>query len=154
MNFYKLLGNLALFSLFHIIGGIVIGIALHRLRQGFALNAIFFLFWGTIFSLVPLAMGVQTFQEAGVPFLIVVQVIIIFCAIGTAFFVRADFIEDLQSQNVSLILWGSVFFLIGLATGVLMIRDNLFAGLLFLAAFGGAGLFMLTNGLRGLFRDK
>lgn len=154
MNNSELLRDFAFFSLFHVLGGLAIGFSLRQFRKGISVLAIFFLIWGAAFGLAPLGAGVQQFEQAGAPPLAVAEVIVLTSAVAVAFFIPDDMLAQLNSKNVSLMLWGSVFVLIGLVAGILVSGQNLFGGLLFLIAFGGAGLFMLITGIQGLLREK
>jgi hypothetical protein len=135
---------LAFLSLFHVLGGAGLGIALRPLRVGDRVN-VGLAIWGAMFGGIPLIMSVET------PWLLPAQFFLLAVAALLAFFYWDRIRELLGNANVLLILFGGVFFMAGSgAAGMLIEQRDFGMAALFGCLFGGLGLVVLLLGLRRL----
>jgi hypothetical protein len=62
--------------------------------------------------------------------------------------------ETFQSQNVYLILFGSVFLIVGIGASIAAWQESIAAGLAMFIVFGSLGTFMFGMGLNNLLKGK
>jgi hypothetical protein len=143
---------LAFLSIFHVLGGGGLGVALRplRTRSGGTQDdrvSVPLAIWGLMFGGIPLLMAVE------VPWLLPLQLLEMVVGF-LATFLFWDHIRELLGQGyVLLILFGGVFFMAGsAASGMLLKEGDLWKGLLIGMLFGGLGLGMVILGLRRTFR--
>ncbi len=137
---------LVFLSLFHLLGGGALGIALRGLRaagrQGCRTN-IGLAIWGLMFGGFPLALGLQ------IPELLAIQLAELGIACLTTFFFWERIRELLARPEVMLTLFGGILFSAGCgAAGALLMQDDWLMAALFGVLFGGAGAGMIYLGLR------
>lgn len=133
---------IAFLSLFHLLGGAAVGIALWDLRLGHEPNKML-LVWGLLFG------GLPMLAALGWPAMLPFQLGEFVLAAGvTCFF--WDRIRDLVGQTgVIVTLLGGVFFVSGCAAvGLLLPQREYLMAALFGVLFGGVGLAGLVFGLR------
>ncbi len=148
------LAMLGFVSIFHIIGGAAIGSGLRRLSHGFALQPIFFIVWGVFFGVLPLYIGVSELTAKGFPLFFAAEIMVLLGTILLVAFVPDWIAEAFQSQNIYLILFGSVFLLTGIGAGIAAWQESIAAGLAMFFAFGSLGTFMFGMGLTKLLKGK
>jgi len=144
------IGTLAFISIFHVLGGGALGLTLRGLRKGIEFNKIFFLVGGTGFGCMPLAIGAQSFAQANVMYLFVVEVLILAGAIVLTAFIPDWILDTFKSPDVVTIGMGGLFFFIGVVVGGAMLKTDPVFTLLFGGSFAGAGALLLYRGLRTL----
>jgi hypothetical protein len=129
-------------SVFHLLGGAAVGIALWEVRVGGKPNRML-LVWGLLFGGMPLAAGV------GRPEILPFQLLELVLAGGTTFLFW-DRIQDLVAQTgVVVTIFGGVFFVVACgAVGVLIGEREFLMAILFGILFGGVGIGGLAYGLR------
>jgi hypothetical protein len=137
--------TIAFLSVFHLLGGAAVGVALWELRVNGKANTML-LIWGLLFGGLPLAAGL------GWPIMLPFQLGELVVAGGVTFFFW-DRIRDLVSQTgVIVTLFGGVFFLVGCGAVSLLIHQREFLmAIVFGLSFGGVGLGGLVYGLRRTF---
>jgi hypothetical protein len=133
---------IAFLSVFHLLGGAAVGVALWELRVAGKPNTML-LVWGLLFGGLPMAAG------AGWPVILPFQLGEFLLAGGTTFFFW-DRIRDLVSQTgVVVTLFGGVFFLVGCgAVSMLLGQREFLMAIVFGVSFGGVGLAGLVYGLK------
>lgn len=144
-------GTLLFLSLFHVIGGIALGLTLNRLVRARRIDkqALFFVVWGGMFGCMPLAMS------EGDPRLLAAQVGILALAIGVPFAMGHSLREAFAQPAVQKIGFGGVFFVAGMGVLGVAIRSIGEAPLpIFLMAgvFVAVGLSIFVGGLREVSR--
>ncbi len=147
----RLLGFL---SIFHILGGIAIGVALRRLLVGNGSNFIFFLLWGGVFGGLPFVIGINEFLQEGMVYFVIVQLIVFCGAILITVFFPAWMFESINSPSNVAIAFGGLFMLIGFGVAASMVGQDTFNALIIACLFGGSGAFMFIRGLVSLFKGK
>jgi len=139
-------------SLFHLLGGGGLGVALRPLRtrpagsRGCGVN-VGLAIWGLMFGGIPLLMALEA------PWLLPVQLCEMLVAFFITFFFWDRIRELLSHDNVLLVLIGGVFFMAGSGVASILLKDGDFLlsaviGLL----FGGLGLALVLLGLRRIFK--
>ena len=135
---------LAFLSLFHLLGGGGLGIALRPLRSGESVN-VSLAIWGLGFAGIPLLGSI------GAPWLLPFQLLEIVAAGLLTFFFQDRVQELFSNTNVWLIVFGGVFFMAGSGAAGMLLRGGDYAmAALFGLLFGGLGLAILIWGLRRL----
>ncbi len=135
---------LAFLSLFHILGGAGLGVALRPLRAGDRVN-VGLAIWGAMFGGIPLFMSIET------PWLLPIQLFEIAAAALLTFLYWERVRELLGNTAVMLIIFGGIFFMAGSgAAGMLIKQRDFGTAALFGGLFGGLGLLILLLGLRRL----
>jgi hypothetical protein len=133
---------IAFLSVFHILGGAAVGIALRDVRLGDKPNMML-LIWGLLFGGLPLAAAI------GSPIILPFQLGELILAGGSTFFFWDRMQELLEQTGVVVILLAGVFFLVGCgAVGLLVQQREFLTAFLFGLTFGGAGLGGLVYGIR------
>lgn len=141
-----LLIQLVFLSLFHILGGGGLGVALRGIRGAPLLTGIRenlnLIIWALLFGGLPLVMGLAN------PVLLFIQILELVGACLVTLFFWDRIRELLGSANVLLILIGGIFFSAGCGTSGLLLKGGeiLTAGLIGLLA-GGVGLALIAFGL-------
>ena len=137
---------LAFLSIFHILGGAGLGVALRglrrkRIREGVRENLVLII-WSLLFGGLPLAMGLAY------PGLFFFQILELGGACLVAFLYWDRIRELLGNTNLLLILFGGIFFSTGCGIGALLLKTGevLRAVLVALPA-GGLGLGLVVFGL-------
>ncbi len=139
---------LAFLSIFHILGGGALGVALRAVRtrpagtRGCGVN-LGLVIWGLMFGGFPLLMGLAA------PILLPLQMLEIVVAFLVTFFFW-DRIRDLFAKsNVMLALFGGIFFTVGCsAAGFLIKQKEWLMALLFGGLCGGLGAVILVLGIK------
>ncbi len=139
-------------SIFHVIGGIVVGSTLRGLRHGFPCGKIFLLFWGVLFGGMPLAIGAELFAKPGETYLFWIEILVLLGAILGGALVPSWVNENFDSTDLYPIGFGGVFLLIGLFVGGISLKTDPFFGLAFGCIFGGVGAAVLFSSLRSLLK--
>lgn len=135
---------LAFLSLFHLLGGAGLGVALRPLRLDGPVNTGLAI-WGAMFGGLPL------FASIGAPWLLPFQLIEVTAAGLLAFFFWDRAQELLGKPNIGLILFGGIFFMVGSGAAGMLIKERDYGmAALFGTLFGGLGLAILLWGLRRL----
>lgn len=135
---------LAFLSLFHLLGGGGLGVALRPLRSAGSIN-VGLAIWGAMFGGIPLFMSIEAL------WLLPIQLFEIAAAGLLAFFYWDRIQELFGNTNVWLILFGGIFFMVGsMAAGMLIKERDYAMAALFGVLFGGLGLAVLLWGLRRL----
>lgn len=145
--------QVALISLFELIGGIAVGAGLRRLGRGLSPNLIFFFVWGGMFSCIPLAAGLQEFSDTGQFGLLAVQLGVLLIAVLAAALTPNSILDSLRSPQVSPIAGGGLFVLVGIGVGVLVWQSAPLYALGFGGCFAGAGALLFISGLKKLMKS-
>lgn len=146
------LATLGFVSIFHIIGGIAVGVGLRRLYHGLSLQPLFFLVWGGFFGGMPLLIGASELAEKGMLIFFVAEIAILLGTILVAALIPDWIIDGFKSTSIYLMLFGGAFLIVGLLAGLSTLREQLLAGLILLFLFGGTGVAILAIGLRQLLK--
>lgn len=137
---------LAFLSIFHILGGGALGVALRNIREQPAAGCrshFGLIIWGLMFGGLPLMMGVAE------PLLLVFQLLEIVGALLATLFFWDRIRELLGRTNVMLTLFGGIFFAAGCAAAGFLIKEKeWFMALLFGGLFGGVGAVVLSVGIK------
>lgn len=141
-------------SIFHVIGGAAIGVGLRRLLRGVSVQPIFLIVWGSFFGVVPLFIGAVELAAKGMPLFFAAEIAVLLGTILLVAFIPDWIAEAFQSQNIYLMLFGSVFLLAGIGAGIAAWQEDVAAGLAMLFIFGGAGALMFGIGLTKLLKEK
>ena len=154
----EIAGPFAFISIFHVIGGVALGITLRGwasdpTRENLG-GRVFFLVWGSMFGCMPLVFGLQTGLS-----MLAAQLAVLLVAIAVPFFWLERLRELTSDQNVVMIGFGGIFLIAGLAAGGFLLREGEW---LFAALFGGTftllggGFFLggLLKLLRGVSEDE
>ena len=145
-------GLLAFLSIFHLIGGIALGMTFNRIVRERHLGgqSIFFIVWGGMFGCMPLTFGSQS-----EPWVLAAQMGILALAIGIPFAIGGSLREGFQQKGVQNVLFGGIFLVIGLAALGIAVRliptDRAALGILvFALVFSAVGVPTFIKGLRDL----
>lgn len=146
---------LGFLSVFHIIGGSVIGTTLHKMRRGNNVPGQTVLFlWGIMFGGLPLLFGVGMSQEPGAAWLLPAQFTILFGTILVTFLWGDSLKDTLNQKSIKLMSGGGAFMIIGsLAVSALFSEGEWWLTLLFGGVFIGVGLLLFIGGLRIVLRQ-
>ena len=122
-------GLLAFLSIFHLIGGIALGMTFNRIVRERRLGgqSIFFIVWGGMFGCMPLTFGSQS-----EPWVLAAQIGILALAIGIPFAIGGSLREGFQLKGVQNVLFGGIFLVVGfLVTPVsLLLAVQMLAGII------------------------
>jgi hypothetical protein len=104
--------------------------------------------WGLVFGGIPLLMALDA------PWLLPVQLFEMLVAFFVTFFFWDRIRELLSHNNVLLVLFGGVFFMVGsAATGILLKEGDFLMAAVIGLLFGGLGLALVLWGLRRIFKS-
>lgn len=143
---------LGFLSLFHIIGGAVIGTTLRGLRGGLSCNTPFLLMWGVGFGGIPLMFGWMMFNQQGMLYLLIAQILVFVGAILLAALQPAWVFEPFKTPAVRMIGTGGICLIIGVTIGIATVQQEPMVALLFGGIFGGVGALVMANGVKTLFK--
>lgn len=150
----ELLGTLAFFSLFCLIGGAAIGSVVRTWRkQGPSCNSTFLLIWGGLFAGIPLLMGTVLFVAHGAFHLLGLQLGVLIGVILLVAFVPDLFLESFAFDKMAPVAFGGLFLLIGVVVAVITITSEPLIALVFLVAFGGIGGLLFLQGVRAALKS-
>ncbi len=143
---------LAFLSLFHILGGGVLGVVMRgwRMRpaetRGCGMN-VGLMIWALGFGCAPLFLGLQTPRL--LPFQLL-ELAVVFCV---TFFFWDRIRESFAKPEMIKIVFGGVFFVAGCAAGGMLLeaRETLMAAV-FGLIFGGIGLAFILPGMRNMLK--
>jgi len=139
---------LGFLSIFHIIGGVAVGVGLRKWRSAWksqlSRTPPFLLLWGILFGGMPLIFGLA----GGLRSIFVAQAVILLASVAVTFWFFDPLKEMLSHQYMFLIAFGGVFIVVGVIVGGLMIRTEtgwqaLLAGSIFLVV----GTLILASGV-------
>jgi hypothetical protein len=143
-------GPIAFISIFHVIGGVALGITLrgwvnNPTRENL-FSRTFFLIWGGMFGCMPLVFGIENGT-------LVIQIVVLLIAIAVPFMWLEQLREMFSDQNVVMVGFGGIFLISGLVAGGALLRERewLFA-VLFGGIFSLVGGSIFFAGLRNLLR--
>ncbi len=151
---------LAMFGIFHLVGGVFAGRTLRAWMRGrFTIATIPMFVWGLAFGGLPLVGGMSVFLLGGAWHFFAIELGIFFGAILIPAFTPDWFIESfdwLASDviNRTLLVLGAGFVLVGMFLGGTMASSSTLFGLLFGGIFAGIGLALLIAWLVRLVRSK
>jgi hypothetical protein len=135
-------------GIFLIVGGIALGWVLRQLlARQFSCTLIFFIIWGSLFSLAPLVMGANSFAAMHAEFLIVVQVFVFLAAIAVTAFTPSEYLSAFASLPVAFIAFGGFLFLLGSAVFISMFRQDLSNAIVIGGVFAFVGGTFFVTGL-------
>ncbi|MGE5141720.1 MAG: hypothetical protein ACM3JD_19820 [Rudaea sp.] len=107
---------LLFFSLFHVIGGFVVGRGLRQILFGPRGAQLGFLFvWGLMFGGLPLCIGGPIFVLSGAPQVFAAEVAIVIAATFAGAILKDEYLEAFTTPAVAGALFGGVFLLVGIA---------------------------------------
>jgi hypothetical protein len=148
---------LGFLSLFHIIGGIVIGSTLKKMRQaGLAgvANGGCLLIWGIMFGGIPLAFGATELARSGIMWLLPTQLLILFGSIVITFLFGASLSDLLNQGSIKYMVGGGFFVVSGALAATILGREaEWWMSALFCILFCGVGIAMFIRGLRLALRE-
>ncbi len=148
------LTTLGFVSLFHIIGGIAIGVGLRRLFRGISCQPVFFLVWGGLFGGMPLFIGAAELAAKGQLLFFSVEIVILVATILLVALTPDWIAEAFRSQSIYLMLFGSIFLIVGIGAGLAAWQEQFVTGLILILVFGGTGALILMLGFRMLLKEK
>ena len=145
---------LGFMSLFHIIGGSVIGSTLKKMRQAGAANGGCLLIWGVMFGGIPLAFGAAELAQSGVVWMLPAQLLIFLGSIVITFLFGSSLKDMLNQESIKFMAAGG-FFLVGgiLAATILMHEEEGLMSGIFGFLICGAGTLLFVRGLRIALRE-
>jgi hypothetical protein len=147
------LGTLAFLSVFHVIGGVAIGSAVRGwLRGRFACRSLYLILWGAMFGLLPLVMGVMVFLPTGTVLFLGIQVGILLGTILVVALTPDWFVRAFDLQAMAPVLFGGLFFLVGVGMGVVTYGESPVSALLVGGLFAAVGGLVMVGGLVKVFR--
>ena len=119
------LSLLGFLSVFHVVGGIALGVGARQWRSAWQARANrlvppFLLLWGALFGGLPLIFGLAT-QQGG---LLAGQGAILLASFAITFWFYEPLKEGLGHQYVFMIVFGLVFISVGALVSVLMLRSD------------------------------
>ena len=133
--------------IFQIIGGIALGWVLRQfLARHLNGTLIFFLIWGSMFSLAPLVIGAQSFAAMHAEYLIFVQVLMMAAVIAITAFTPQEYLSAFASVPVVLIASGGFIILLGAAILIGMVREDLRTSIIVGAVFALVGVILFGAG--------
>ena len=148
---------LGFLSLFHIIGGVVIGSTLKKMRQdGLSglKNSGCLLIWGVMFGGIPLAFGLGQYAEFGIIWFFPAQLAVFAGAILITFLFGTYIRSILNQKSIRWMGFGGFFFISGgFAAYVLGQEAARWMSALIGILFCGSGLLMFVQGLRIALRN-
>ncbi len=149
-NFGDTLALLGVLSVFHIIGGAALGLALQRWRavrsKGEPWTPPLVFWWGPLFGGMPLLFGLVT-AEWGI---LAAQVVIFVASVAIAFWLSEPLKEALGRRYLFFTILGLVFMLVAALVSWLMLRGDsprAWQALLFGGLFYAAGSLAFCAGL-------
>lgn len=136
---------LAFLSIFHVVGGGGLGVALRGFRQGE--GSVPLVIWALLFSGIPLLMGL------GIPWIWLIQLSEMLIACVVTFFFWDRICAVMGKSSVLLVLCGGIVFVVGSAVaGLLLKQGDYVPALAFGLLFVVVGLLFVYFGLRTLFK--
>lgn len=148
-----LIGTLGFLTVFHLIGGLALGGTIRSwVRHRFSCRDLFLIFWGAMFGGLPLIMGIPLFLSHGAPLLAAVEVAILVGTIVVAVLVPDWFLEAYSGSKLIPLAMGGLFFLIGIAIGFAMFKEQPLTAFLFFFAFAGAGGLLLVTSMHAILK--
>jgi uncharacterized membrane protein YjjP (DUF1212 family) len=149
------LSLLAFTSIFVIIGGTALGWVLRQLlARHFTPTLVFFLVWGSIFSLAPLVAGASNLAAIHAGYLIVVEVLVFLAAIGVTAFAPPEYLSAFASLPVIFIAVGGFLILFGAGIFINTFRDDLGSAITIGAILVFVGGIFFTIGLADAWRNR
>ncbi len=139
-------------SLFQFLGGVVAGKNLRQgIRRGWSFIVLLSLFRGLAFAAISFFIGVVAFIIMGVPYLVLIEILVFVGAILVAALIPDWILETFNFQPLVPILFGGVFMVVGVVVFLALAGDSILPAFLFLAAFGGFGGYLfVTSALKAL----
>jgi hypothetical protein len=145
---------LGFISLFHVIGGAVLGSTLRSIVTDwpkFGCQHIFLLVWASLFGFMPLLFGFDREE----PWFLLIQIAILGTTIAVTALAWNWLREITADNNMVLVLFGGVFLASGAVAGALSMRaDKWFVALLIGGIFVLTGGALMARGLRGLWTGE
>lgn len=152
----ELINTLLFLSIFHVIGGVALGITLRgwvnepTLKN--LLSRVMFLVWGSGFGCLPLAFAFDNAPDQ-ISLVLAVQSAILLTAIAIPFFWLDRLRELASDKSVVATTIGGIFLVVGLVAGSSLLRGGEWlGGLLFGGTFTLVGGGVLWHGLRSAFK--
>jgi hypothetical protein len=139
---------------FQLAGGIAMGSVVRGiLRRQAGCNSIFIFVWGLVFGGVPLAAGLEMSQQA--PWLLIVQVSVLLISLGITALLPDIILDSLKSPPVSQLVFGSVFFVIGVGILLSLLSDatDLLQKLFMAVVFSIVGGSFFLKGVQALLQE-
>lgn len=146
MDLNDAFGTLIFLSLFEIIGGAAIGVAIRGLLRRDTM-LVFFLIWGAGFGGIPFLIGALTFLAKGQTIYFYAQAFVFLTAIVTVGLLPNDFLR-VQGETTgaeSGAILGAIMTMLGGAVVLFTIREGLSIGLLIGGFFALLGAFILVR---------
>ena len=144
--------RLGLLSLFHIIGGSVVGATLRKMRQagaGGVPNQGCLFVWGIMFAGIPLMFGVGEFVESRTLWLLPAQITVLLGTILVTFLWGAAAKDLLNQDSIKFMGGGGVFMIAGaIAVSILFHEGEWWMVLIFGVVFIGIGALLFIKGLQ------
>ncbi len=146
---------LSALSIFHAIGGIALGVAVRKRREGNREEANFFLIWGGGFGGLPLIAGIIAFIFfVGEPLAILAEIAVLAVTALFVAFAPAELLAALKDLNPAAAAFAGFFLLLGVGTALVMFREDLLMGCLAAALFGGIGGAHFVRELRKMMKGQ
>lgn len=139
---------------FQLAGGIAMGSVVRGiLRRQVGCNSIFIFVWGLVFGGVPLAAGLEMSQQA--PWFLIVQVSVLLISLGITALLPDIILDSLKSPPVYQLVFGSVFFAIGVGILLSLLSDatDLLQKLFMAVVFSVVGGSFFLKGVQALLQE-
>lgn len=148
---------LGFLSLFHIVGGSVVGATLRNMRQAGlsgVTNQGCLLVWGVMFGGLPLLFGLAAFREYGDWWLLPTQITILIATILIVFLLGSSLREMLGQESVKWLGAGGFLAITGMLTASILMGQKLgWWGAVFGLVFVGAGVAIFVRGVQIALRE-
>ncbi|MBI5301963.1 MAG: hypothetical protein HY868_07485 [Chloroflexi bacterium] len=152
MSLQSALIFLGFICIFHLVGGVVVGLYLRQVRRGGSWSEFPRLVWGAAAGGLPMVIGASTFMDAGMPYLVAVEMVVFVAAIFSVVFFPEAFLESFRSPQVARVAFSGVFIVVGAVVAVLAFREGTFMVVLFGMVFVGVGALIFVPALKALFK--
>ena len=139
---------MGLLGMFHLIGGVALGIPLRQwLRGRFSCNSIFFVVWGAMFGVLPLVIGFNVFVPHGATDEFNLELALLLVPILIVVLLPDRFLASFDARAILPVAIGGVFLLVGLGVGAALYSSSPLTALIIGGVFGGLGGMVLIAGV-------